>query len=87
MRGRRCAFGLFLVLVAGAVRADVVHPLPYDLLYVRAPWFGAGSAQPNSVWPDTVRPLTPDPGAQLTPRARRHDHKWGSSGPSVRERV
>jgi hypothetical protein len=45
--------------------SDVVHPLPYDLLYVRAPYFGADAASPNSSWPDTVRPLTPDPGAQL----------------------
>jgi hypothetical protein len=50
--------------------ADTVHPLPYDLLYVRAPYFGAGPESPNSVWPDTVRPLTPDPGAQLV-RLRR----------------
>ena len=50
--------------------ADVVQPLPYDLLYVRAPYFGANfnSALPNdgnSTWPDTVQPLIPDPGAVL----------------------
>ncbi|HVS00630.1 MAG TPA: hypothetical protein VMW27_28680, partial [Thermoanaerobaculia bacterium] len=44
---------------------DVVRPLPYDLIYVRAPYFGPGTPNRNSVWPDTVRPLTPDPGAQL----------------------
>jgi len=55
------------ILWSGAepLAADVVHPLPYDLLYVRAPYFGAGAAAANSAWPDTVRPLTPDPGAQL----------------------
>ncbi|HWM94124.1 MAG TPA: hypothetical protein VN493_25425 [Thermoanaerobaculia bacterium] len=51
------------VLLAASVQADVVRPLPYDLIYVRAPYFGAAAA--NSAWPDTVRPLTPDPGAQL----------------------
>jgi len=50
--------------------ADVVQPLPYDLVYVRAPWFGAdyNAALPNagnSTWPDTVQPLIPDPGAVL----------------------
>ena len=34
----------------------------YDLVYVRAPRFGDNT---NSVWPDTVRPLQPDAGAQL----------------------
>src|SRR5262245_63356662 len=65
MWGWRGALGLFLFLVADVAVADVVHPLPYDLIYIRAPYFGAGSGQRNSVWPDTVRPLTPDPGAQL----------------------
>jgi hypothetical protein len=66
MRGRGGALALVLCLTGAAgVRADVVHPLPYDLLYVRAPYRGPGPAGPNSVWPDTVRPLTPDPGAQL----------------------
>jgi hypothetical protein len=65
MRGRRFALALSLGLLSGPLPADVVNPLPYDLLYVRAPWFGPGPGQPNSVWPDTVRPLTPDPGAQL----------------------
>ena len=34
------ALGLLATLFAGGARADVVHPLPYDLLYVRAPWSG-----------------------------------------------
>ncbi len=69
--GRRSlrGLGIFALLSwlagIGAIRADVVQPLPYDLLYVRSPYFGAGPEAPNSVWPDTVRPLTPDPGAQL----------------------
>lgn len=58
---------LAMFLVAGMGQADVVRPLPYDLLYVRAPYFGEAR---GSVWPDTVRPLTPDPGAQLV-RLRR----------------
>jgi hypothetical protein len=58
------ALGCLALLAAGA-RADVVRPLPYDLLYVRTPYFGAGPEATNSAWPDTVRPLTPDPGAQL----------------------
>ncbi len=59
--------GLLAMLIPGAapLRADVVRPLPYDLLYVRSPYFGAGTEAANSAWPDTVRPLTPDPGAQL----------------------
>jgi Hydrazine synthase alpha subunit middle domain len=69
MRGCRGVFALSLLslclLGAGRAGADTVHPLPYDLLYVRAPYQGPGPAQPNSVWPDTVRPLTPDAGAQL----------------------
>lgn len=44
---------------------ETVRPLPYELLYVRAPYFGPGPGVPNSVWPDVVRPLIPDPGAQL----------------------
>jgi hypothetical protein len=68
MRSFPGAFALSLLVLAlslgpASLRADVVNPLPYDLLYVRAPYFGADSG--NSVWPDTVRPLTPDPGAQL----------------------
>jgi len=60
------AFALSLFLLAAAPAwADTVHPLPYDLLFVRAPYPGAGPARPKSVWPDTVRPLTPDAGAQL----------------------
>ena len=51
-------------------RADVVNPLPYDLVYVRAPYFGPAfnPALPrdgNSSWPDTIAPLEPDAGAQL----------------------
>ncbi|MBI3796891.1 MAG: DUF11 domain-containing protein [Deltaproteobacteria bacterium] len=34
----------------------------YDLVYVRAPRYGDND---NTVWPDTVRPLVPDPGADL----------------------
>ncbi|HEV7668415.1 MAG TPA: hypothetical protein VGS22_07820 [Thermoanaerobaculia bacterium] len=44
---------------------EVVRPLPYELIYVRAPYFGPGPGVANSVWPDVVRPLIPDPGAQL----------------------
>ncbi|HEV8631624.1 MAG TPA: hypothetical protein VGV61_15000 [Thermoanaerobaculia bacterium] len=58
------ALGAAVALLAAARGgADTVAPLPYPLVYVRAPYFGA-SAQ-NSVWPDTVRPLVPDPGAVL----------------------
>jgi hypothetical protein len=60
------ALAAWTALLAGApVRADVVHPQPYDLLYVRAPYFGPGPEGRSSVWPDTVRPLTPDAGAEL----------------------
>jgi hypothetical protein len=67
-----CRLGVAMLVLAGVTPswADVVHPLPYDLLYVRAPYFGAGPEVANSAWPDTVRPLTPDPGAQLV-RLRR----------------
>src|SRR5258707_8822643 len=34
----------------------------YNLVYVRAPRYGDTN---NSVWPDDVRPLQPDPGGQL----------------------
>ena len=44
MRAARTAgaLGVLTLLLGslGAARADVVHPLPYDLLYVRAPYFG-----------------------------------------------
>lgn len=60
-----CLVVLTLSALSGTAGADTVRPLPYDLLYVRAPYFGAGPESPGSVWPDTVRPLTPDPGAQL----------------------
>lgn len=60
-----CLFLLTALAGAAPVRADVVNPLPYDLLYVRAPYRGATGAESNTSWPDTVRPLTPDPGAQL----------------------
>ena len=39
------------VLPAAGARADVVHPQPYDLLYVRAPYFGPGPEGRNSIWP------------------------------------
>jgi hypothetical protein len=59
--------GLFALLgaasLAAPLAADAVHPLPYPIVYVRAPYFGPTGT--NSVWPDTVRPLIPDPGAQL----------------------
>lgn len=54
-----------LAFPVGTAGQEVVRPLPYDLLYVRAPYYGPGPAAANSVWPDTVRPLVPDPGAQL----------------------
>jgi len=38
------------------------HVVNYDLVYVRAPRYGDNT---NSVWPDDVRPLQPDPGSQL----------------------
>jgi Hydrazine synthase alpha subunit middle domain len=56
---------MLFTAIAPPARADQIRPLPYDLLYVRAPYFGADAASRNSSWPDTVRPLTPDPGAQL----------------------
>lgn len=56
---------LVLASLRPALGQEVVHPLPFDLLYVRAPYYGPGPAAANSVWPDTVRPLVPDPGAQL----------------------
>ena len=46
----------------GLVRGDVVNPLPYPIVYVRAAYNGPSS---NTTWPDTVRPLIPDAGAQL----------------------
>jgi hypothetical protein len=63
---KEIAFSAFaLASLCPAFGQEVVHPLPYDLLYVRAQSFGAGPAAANSVWPDTVRPMVPDPGAQL----------------------
>ncbi|MSP13542.1 MAG: hypothetical protein EXR62_11370 [Chloroflexi bacterium] len=38
------------------------HVVDYDIVYVRAPRYGDNA---NSLWPDTVRPLVPDPGADL----------------------
>ncbi|MDZ4811433.1 MAG: hypothetical protein SGI99_02310 [Pseudomonadota bacterium] len=71
MNVTRFAVILIAALYAlGAKAVDVVNPLPYDLVYVRAPYFGA-DWQPgaprngNSAWPDTVAPLEPDAGAQL----------------------
>lgn len=67
MRHRAGAAGWAAVAAAlagaYAARADVVDPLPYPIVYVRAPYYGPTGQ--NSVWPDTVRPLVPDPGAQL----------------------
>jgi hydrazine synthase alpha subunit-like protein len=65
---RTLAFAIVLQLAAAAAGptaalADTVSPLPYPLLYVRAPYFGPTAR--NSVWPDTVRPLIPDAGATL----------------------
>ncbi len=61
----------FFVVCAGfgflwqPAQADTVHALPYDLVYVRAAYKGATGSSNNTVWPDTVRPLIPDAGAQL----------------------
>ncbi len=72
MRKRGCLFrwGLGCAFAAASVShpaaaQEIVRPLPYELIYVRAPYFGPGPEAPNSVWPDVVRPLIPDPGAQL----------------------
>ncbi|MBX3725633.1 MAG: hypothetical protein KF823_06910 [Xanthomonadales bacterium] len=64
-----------IIILASAIQvgsawADVVNPLPFDLLYVRAPRPSNGPMPGHpengaSVWPDTVRPLTPDAGAVL----------------------
>lgn len=59
-----------LVAVAGSVTAIAAFPphpacalsIDYDIVYVRAPRYGDNQ---NSLWPDTARPLTPDPGAVL----------------------
>lgn len=45
-----------------AIPACTPGVVNYDLVYVRAPRYGDNT---NTVWPDTVRPLVPDPGAQL----------------------
>jgi hypothetical protein len=42
--------------------AVLAAPVDYDIVYVRAPRHGNNQ---NSVWPDTVRPLTPEAGAPL----------------------
>ena len=65
MQVRTWFLALLAMLIAGGAGADTVNPLPYDLLYVRSPYFGAGLEARDSVWSDTARPLTPDPGAQL----------------------
>lgn len=68
---RAALIRLFLLaLAASGARADVVQPLPYPIVYVRAPYFGpaydAGLPNAgNSTWPDTVQPLIPDAGAVL----------------------
>ncbi len=48
-----------IALPAAGCTPNVVN---YDIVYVRAPRFGDNT---NSVWPDTVRPLLPDAGADL----------------------
>lgn len=69
---------LFLLLVIGVGwNAGITQPLSspseiitnctpniidFDLIYVRAPRYGDSI---NSIWPDTVRPLVPDPAADL----------------------
>ncbi len=62
-----CALSL-ATLVASDASAAVVGCTPnriaYDVVYVHAPRFGDSLAE-NSLWPDTVRPLVPDPGSDL----------------------
>ncbi|MEO8276432.1 MAG: hypothetical protein ABI639_09435 [Thermoanaerobaculia bacterium] len=55
-------FSLAAALTSERIAADVVHPLPYPIVYVRAAYNGANA---NTTWPDTVRPLIPDAGAEL----------------------
>ncbi len=55
-------FALGISLAPGVLPGDVVNPLPYPIVYVRAAYGGPNS---NTTWPDTVRPLIPDAGAQL----------------------
>ncbi|HVM97142.1 MAG TPA: hypothetical protein VMT89_12190, partial [Candidatus Acidoferrales bacterium] len=43
-------------------RPSSAAAVDYDIVYVRAPRHGDNQ---NSVWPDTTRPLTPEPGAPL----------------------
>lgn len=56
---------LLTILAVPCAEADTVNPLPYDLIYVRAVYKGATGNTNNTIWPDTVRPLIPDAGAQL----------------------
>ncbi len=71
MKGLKWACACVLSSLAGpAFAVDEINPLPYDLIYVRAPYSGpdflpSAPRNGNSSWPDTVAPLEPDPGAQL----------------------
>lgn len=65
IRYRFCVLLFLAGCTLSQVQADTVNSLPYDLVYVRAAYNGATGNNNNTVWPDTVRPLVPDAGAQL----------------------
>ncbi len=47
---------------APAIAHCTAGVVPYDIVYVRAPRYGDNT---NTSWPDTTRPMEPDPGADL----------------------
>ena len=58
---RRSAQRIALVAVVLAARAAAAV-VPYDIVYVRQPRFGANS---NTIWPEVFHPARIDPGADL----------------------
>ncbi len=51
-------------VAAAAVLGCTPNRIAYDIVYVHAPRYGDLLSQ-NTIWPDTVRPLVPDPGSDL----------------------
>src|ERR1700752_3258941 len=47
---------------APALTGCTANVVPYDIVYVHAPRYGDST---NTSWPDTTRPMQPDPSADL----------------------
>jgi len=57
-----CSAVATALLIAALAAPVAAQPVPYDIVYVRQPRFGANT---NTTWPEVAHPASIDPGADL----------------------